>query len=151
MIADAPQGVRTRRPKLWEMAHKCHCPLVGVCFELAEMRKLLGKVMRVPAGCNDFDIHSSAVRECASHTRLAGMLHKELERKYGLYVQQYKALKDADELYQRWRQAVHEGSIAGPLWAVLSHPACSEALTHAATVASMMRKSGSHSRLVLTL
>lgn len=123
--------VRTsRRPRLWEMEHKCHCPLVGVCFDMPEMRKLVGKVMHLPRDYADFEIHSTAVKECGSHTRLAGLLHKELERKYGLYVQQYKAVKDAEGLYALWCKAVDEGNIAGPLWAILSHARCNEALSH---------------------
>ncbi len=29
----------SRRQRLWELGHKCHCPIVGVCFSVEELRK----------------------------------------------------------------------------------------------------------------
>lgn len=131
MSGELKHTVGSRRARLWEMEHKCHCPILGVCFDLGEIRKLLGKVMKVPGRPDDFEIHVTAVRECEAHTPLARLLHKELEKKYALYVQRYKTVKDAEGLYALWRKATEDGDIAGPLWAILSHAFCNEELLHA--------------------
>jgi hypothetical protein len=131
MSGELQPSAGSRRPRLWEMEHKCHCPIVGVCFEMGEIRKLLGKVMKVPGRPNDFEIHVTAVRECESHTPLASLLHKELEKRYGLYVQRYRTVKDAEALHALWRKAMKDGDIAGPLWAILSHASCTGELLHA--------------------
>ncbi|HEY3328337.1 MAG TPA: DUF2325 domain-containing protein [Novimethylophilus sp.] len=131
MSGELQHPAGSRRPRLWEMEHKCHCPIVGVCFDMGEIRKLLGKVMKVPGRPNDFEIHVTAVRECEAHTPLASLLHKELEKKYALYVQRHKTVKDAEGLYALWQKAMEDGDIAGPLWAILSHASCTEELLHA--------------------
>src|SRR3990167_966576 len=131
MSDELRQPAGSRRPRLWEMEHKCHCPILGVCFDMGEISKLLGKVMKVPGRPNDFEIHVTAVHECEAHTPLARLLHKELEKKYALYVQRYKTVKDAEGLYALWRKAMEDGDIAGPLWAILSHASCTEELLHA--------------------
>lgn len=130
MSNELQHSAGSRRPRLWEMEHKCHCPIVGVCFDMGEIRKLLGKVMKVPGRPDDFEIHVTAVRECEAHTPLASLLHKELEKKYALYVQRYKTVKDVDGLHALWHKAMEDGDIAGPLWAILSHASCTEELLH---------------------
>ncbi|MDP3743762.1 MAG: DUF2325 domain-containing protein [Methylotenera sp.] len=130
MSGELQHSAGSRRPRLWEMEHKYHCPIVGVCFDMGEIRKLLGKVMKVPGRPNDFEIHVTAVRECEAHTPLASLLHKELEKKYALYVQRYKTIKDAEGLYALWCKAMEDGDIAGPLWAILSHASCTDDLLH---------------------
>ena len=73
-------GGGSRRLKLWELEHKCHCPVVGVCFDLKRIRQLVGKVMVTTPQTTDFEIHVTAVRESGSRSALAELLQKELER-----------------------------------------------------------------------
>lgn len=129
MNADtSPRPAGSRRPRLWELEHKCHCPIVGVCFDVAEIRKLVLRLMTFPQRPNDFELHVTAVQQCEQRTPLSSLLQKELERKYGLQVQRSKAAASDAELREQWRAAVAVGDVAGTLWAVLSHVACSEAL-----------------------
>ncbi len=121
----------SRRPRLWEMQHKCHCPIVGVCFDLGEIRKLVGKLMDMPRRMNDFEIHATAVRECATNSPLARLLHKELDKKYALQVLQFKSAKTPDQLLAQWAQSVAKADIAGALWAALSHAVCDETVVDA--------------------
>lgn len=129
MNADTlPRPAGSRRPRLWELEHKCHCPIVGVCFDVAEIRKLVLRLMTFPQRPNDFELHVTAVQQCEQRTPLSSLLQKELERKYGLPVQRSKAAANAEQLRELWRAAVAAGDVAGMLWAVLSHAACSEEL-----------------------
>ena len=123
-----PRSTGSRRPRLWELDHKCHCPIVGACFDVAEMRKLVTRLMTFPQRPSDFELHVTAVQQCEVRTPLSSLLQKELERKYGLPVQRSKAAATEDQLRDFWRAAVAAGDVAGGLWAVLSHAACSEAL-----------------------
>lgn len=131
MTLEIQERTGSRRTRLWEMEHKCHCPIVGVCFDMGEMRKLVGKVMQVPGRPSDFEIHTTAVHECSAHTPLARLLQKELDKKYALQVQQARSVREVDGLHAIWRKAVAAGDIAGALWAILSHAACTDELVHA--------------------
>ena len=40
ILAGEPEAQTSRRRRLWELGHACHCPLVGVGFPLGVLRKL---------------------------------------------------------------------------------------------------------------
>ncbi len=114
----------SRRKRLWEVDSSCHCPIVGVCFDLPQIRKLVIKHLHLDAHASDFDVHVAAVRECGERNALSEALHKDLERRYALTIQQFRALRDEDELLSAWRQAVDDGRFAPALWTTITHPAC---------------------------
>ena len=40
--ADMPEAATSsRRRRLWEVPHKFHCPVIGVCFDVDELRAAL--------------------------------------------------------------------------------------------------------------
>lgn len=119
----------SRRSKLWEIPHKFHCPLIGVCFDCDELRRLMNKVMHLPKDAPDFLLHTTAVGNCEDRSRLAEVLHKTLEKRYQLTVRQYASIKTAAELRAAWRAACKEHrNIPAVLWVCWTHPACDEAL-----------------------
>lgn len=136
------------RLKLWELDHKCHCPLVGVCFDLSEIRKHLGRLVRLPIQSTDFEIHVIAVRECAKRTPLSVLLQKELDRRFNLDIQQAKQAKTIEQLQRHWRVAVEHGAIAGALWAICTHPQANESLRHQiyGDVHMLQHQIGAHQR-----
>ncbi len=118
-----PSG--SRRRKLWEIPHKFHCPVIGVCFGCAELRTLMAKVMHFPHDTSDFTLHTTAVGACEERSRLAELLQKTLEKRYQLVLRQFAALKSNHELRPAWQRALAEGSqVPAALWAVWTHPAC---------------------------
>lgn len=127
---ECPSPTRgSRRLKLWELEHKCHCPIIGVCFDLKRIRQIVGKVMQTSPRTTDFEIHTSAVRESACRSRLAELLQKELEQHYTLCIQRFKTAKTAEALAGLWQESLAITDVAGPLWATLTHPCCTPELT----------------------
>lgn len=118
----------SRRKRLWELDHSCMCPVVGVCIPLDVLRRLAGKVHACLRGSDDYEIHASAVAECAHRNRLSELLQAELERRYALAVQRARLDAHAQALAHRWEQAMQAGDVAGVFWAVLTHPRCDRAL-----------------------
>lgn len=119
----------SRRKRLWELAHKCHCPVVGVCFGVDELRRLMARVMHFPRGTDDFVLHTTAVGACESRGPLSELLHKALEKRFAQEIRRGAAAKDTATLRDLWRQARAAGNgIAGALWTCWSHPACDKAL-----------------------
>lgn len=147
-ILTPPVVTGSRRLKLWELDHKCHCPLVGVCFDLTEIRKHVARLIRLPHNSTDFEIHVIAVRECEKRTPLSALLQKELDRRYNLDIQQAKQAKTIEQLLRHWRVAVEHGAIAGALWAICTHPQCTEQLRHTlyGEVHMLQHQVGAHQR-----
>lgn len=115
----------SRRRKLWEISHKFHCPVIGVCFDVDQLRGLMAKVMHFPRDTSDFVLHTSAVGACETRSRLADLLHKHLEKRFQLIIRQFSAAKTPEALRELWRNASQAGAdIPGALWACWTHPAC---------------------------
>lgn len=128
----APTGRGSRRRRLWELSHKCHCSIVGVCFGVAELRALVARVANVPRGIGDFVLHTSAVAACESRSPLSELLHKRLENRFQLAVRRFAAARDGAALQALWAEALADGTgIPGALWAAWSHPACDKEVEQA--------------------
>ena len=122
---EPPKTLSSRRRKLWEVPHKFHCPVIGVCFEVDHLRNLMAKVMHFPRATSDFVLHTTAVGACETRTQLAELLHKNMEKRFRPVIQRFAITKDSDELRQRWHEASRAGTdIPGALWASWTHPAC---------------------------
>lgn len=120
-----PSGKGSRRRRLWEIPHKFHCPIVGTCFEVGELRNLMARVMHFPPATTDFVLHTTAVGSCETRSQLAELLHKHLEKRFQLIIRRFSSAKDSDALSMLWQEAVESGSdIPGALWASWTHPAC---------------------------
>lgn len=118
----------SRRRRLWELGHACHCPLVGVGFPLGVLRKLVDKVTSGKVLADDYEVHVGAVTECGHRNRLSEALQKELERRYAAVLLRFRAAKTTAQVAAMWRTAVANGDVAGAFWAGLTHPRCNAEL-----------------------
>lgn len=115
----------SRRRKLWDIPHKFHCPVIGVCFGVDELRGLMARSMQFPRDTSDFVLHTTAVGACETRTPLAEALHKQLEKRFQLSVRVFAKAKEAEAVRRLWRDAVHTGiDLPAALWASWTHPAC---------------------------
>ncbi|MRD71831.1 DUF2325 domain-containing protein [Rhodocyclus tenuis] len=120
----------SRRRKLWELDHRFHCPLVGVCFEVNALREVVARHFHCTADTSDFSIHTSAVSACQERSPLAEVLHKLLEKRFQLSIRRFAEAKTTEALRAHWREATHSGSdLPAALWSIWTHPACDKALT----------------------
>ena len=118
----------SRRRRLWELSHECHCPVVGVCLPLDTLRRLVNKALGGKAVADDYDVHVGAVSECMHRNRLSEAMQNELERRYALDVQRFKLAKTTHALAELWTYAMRKGDVAGAFWAALAHPRCDTAM-----------------------
>lgn len=128
ILAGEPEAQTSRRRRLWELGHACHCPLVGVGFPLGVLRKLVDKVTSGKVVADDYEVHVGAVTECANRNRLSEALQKELERRYAAVLLRFRGAKTTEQVAEMWRTAVANGDVAGAFWAGLTHPRCSSEL-----------------------
>ncbi len=129
----APPAAREapRRRKLWEIAHKYHCPIVGTCLTVEELRKLARRAgLEGWDSESDYALHSTAVGLARERNALSEPMQKMLERKFEAAVKRFARAKTADELLSSWREALARGEAAGAFWAAMSHGQASEQAAH---------------------
>jgi len=120
------QGSRRRR--LWELSHTCHCPLIGVGLSMQGLRKLTEKVVGTALEHDDYELHVGVVTECVARKPLSEALQKELDRRYAAEVARFHKARSTAELKALWDEAVAAGNVAGAFWAGLTHARCTGAL-----------------------
>ncbi len=106
--------------------------MIGVCFDVDELRGLMTKVMHFPRDTSDFVLHTTAVGACEERSRLAELLHKHLEKRFQLSIRRFSTARSSDALSALWQEAVANGSeIPAALWSCWTHPACDAKLEQA--------------------
>lgn len=123
-----PTGARngSRRRKLWELNHRHHCPVVGTCLPMDELRRLSRRAGLKARSTSDYALHVYAVGQAQERGEFSEIIQRELERRYAPFVTRFAQAASGPELLVRWREAMAAGEVAGALWAALTHPACDE-------------------------
>jgi len=115
----------SRRRKLWEISHKFHCPIIGVCFSAGDLRTLMSRVMHFPADTSDYVLHTTAVGACEDRSQLAELLQKNLEKRFQLTIRRFAAARTGETLRALWQEATRSGhELPAALWSSWTHPAC---------------------------
>lgn len=127
-FADPPAGTGSRRRRLWDLPHQCHCPVIGVCLPLDTLRRLVNKALGGKAVADDYEVHVGAVAECTKRNRLSELLQGELEKRYWGKAQIFRAAKTTKAVAEMWSKAVQQGDVVGSFWAALTHPRCDDVL-----------------------
>jgi len=62
-----------RRKKLWEIPGRWHCPLIGTCLPVPQMRKLAARAGFDEREMSDYSLHTAVVCSCDSRTGIADL------------------------------------------------------------------------------
>jgi hypothetical protein len=120
--------VAPRRTKIWEFNTNLHCSIIGTCLSNAEIRQVLKKFGMASQDCSDHELHGIAVSLAGRHDDAARALHKALDQRHKLAVNQFARAETEDALRVHWRDAVRRGDIPGAYWATLTHPNTNQAI-----------------------
>jgi Uncharacterized protein conserved in bacteria (DUF2325) len=124
-----PAPTAPGRRKIWDFATYLHCSIIGTCLPTAELRRILLKLGRDDATtASEHDLHASAVVIAAQRHEGAKPLHKALDRRYRVSINQFDRAKSPEQVRAVWKDAVQRGDIPGAYWASLTHPATNNAL-----------------------
>lgn len=115
----------TRRRKLWELEEKHHCPVIGSCLNLDELKKIARKSGFDGARIDPYRLHVEAVSLSCSRNAAAEAMQRLLERKYTLVIKRFERAKNDAEVLTLWQESLERGEVAGAMWAVLTHKAAS--------------------------
>lgn len=120
----APGELRpARRLKLWELEGKLHCPVVGTCLALEELRKISRQSGFRDNKVEPYELHAEAVSLCSTRNPVSEGMHKQMERKHVLFVKAFEKAENAQTVLTTWRHHIEQGEIDGALWAALTHKA----------------------------
>lgn len=125
---DSAPLLPTRR-KIWDLGLSLHCSVIGTCLATAELRTALRKSGAVvDDSMSEHDLHTVAVAAAGKREQPARHIHKALDRRHRLALNQAAKAKSAEELRLYWQEAMQRGEIPGAYWAVLTHPAADDAM-----------------------
>ena len=120
--------VSKRRTAIWDMHHSVHCSIIGTCLSSGELRRLLIKLgVHGADTASDHDLHKQGVSLAGRAHDGGKFIQKALDRRHEAAIKQFAKAKDESTLRPLWDDAVKRGDIPGAYWAVLSHPAASDA------------------------
>lgn len=118
-----------RRRKIWELSGTLHCSVVGTCLSATELRHLLMRLKLADAEtASDHDLHGQGVLLARNHDASGKLLHKALDRRHQVAINQFAKARSEAAVSGLWRDAVKRGDIPGAYWAVLTHPETGEGL-----------------------
>ena len=118
-----------RRTAIWDMHHSMHCSIIGTCLSNAEIRRLLIKLgVHGADSASDHDLHKQGVTLAGRQQGGGKFIQKALDHRHEAAIKQFAKAKDENALRELWEEALKRGDIPGAYWAVLSHPAATEAI-----------------------
>jgi hypothetical protein len=127
-VAPAQFAPRRRTP-IFEMHPSLHCSIIGTCLPASELRRLMIKIgVSGAASDDDHALHKQAVALAARPHDGGKLIHKTLDRRHEAAIRQCAKLIEESELFRHWEGAIARGDIPGPYWAILSHPAATDAV-----------------------
>ncbi|MDK9703272.1 MAG: DUF2325 domain-containing protein [Sulfuritalea sp.] len=123
-----PAPTPGRRRKLWELPAQRHCPLIGTCLPVAEMRKLATRAGYDVREMSDYSLHATVVSRCDARNELAELIQRWLDKRHAAAIRRIEREREPAAVMFAWREALVAGDdIAGALWATWTHSCIDEA------------------------
>jgi hypothetical protein len=119
-------SVFSRSPRAaWEIHDHLKCPVIGICLELQEQKKLLKKTYPVNK-INTFEIHELLVSKLLNENNISRRLTSYLSRKYRAETLDFFD-KDISLFLDTWESHLKKGEeTAGLLWVAAIRPDLTE-------------------------
>lgn len=114
---------RKKRAKLWELLDKNHCPVVGTCLPIAELRKLARRFFSSADPDSDYAMHVAAVSHAKKRNPASEAMQRYLDSKYRLAILAFDRAETDANVEALWREFYARGEVASALWAAVTHQA----------------------------
>jgi hypothetical protein len=124
-IGSLVQKTAAGRLKLWELEERYHCPVVGTCLTLGEIKKISRKGGFAGRNFDDYRQHVEAVSVSCSRNSASEAMQKLLDRKFALHIDRFARVKTDAEVLALWKEHLERGEVAGALWAAMTHRSAS--------------------------
>jgi hypothetical protein len=113
----------SRRARLWELSPNLHCSIVGTCLTAAELRQVFVRLGDADARtASDHALHGRGVRAASRRDDGGKALGKALDKRHEGAIRRFGKADTTARLRELWRESLDHGDVAGPYWALLTHP-----------------------------
>ena len=103
--------------------------IVGTCLTAAELRRLFIRSGDSAARtARDHDLHSQGVLAASRREEGGKLLNKTLEKRHEAAIRRFARAQTPQQLRALWKRSLEQGDIAGPYWALLTHPSTNDEL-----------------------
>lgn len=105
--------------KVWELQHQTICKVVGMAFNLEDLKKIgkkFGISQRDPLMDHEFALHTTCVQLCSTDNKASRHIQKLIEKRFARYSRRLSAL-DVPDLIGWVTDGVGNPDI--PLWAII--------------------------------
>src|SRR5271163_2985567 len=118
-----------RRTKIWELSGSLHCSIIGTCLTASELRRFFIRFGDGDArAASDHDLHKLGVVAASRREDGGKLLNKALDKRHEGAIRRFAKAETTIQLRALWKQALDQGEIAGPYFALLTHPATNDEL-----------------------
>lgn len=136
LAAETPHAVASastplppsRRHKLWDLAEKHHCPVIGTCLSLEELVRFARRFDFTSPRNDEFGLHVETVGYARSRNEVSETVQRHLDKKYQGSINRFAKLRTEDAVAQAWKESLAAGEVAGALWAAYTHKAATRDL-----------------------
>lgn len=112
----------SRRRALWQLDTRVRCAIIGTCLSSQDLRELLPEHERdYHRTTPEFDIYRAFVQLTARPSADAAGVNRYLDLKFQRHLGAVEALSVAGEYSALWEEALRQGTVAGPFWALFSY------------------------------
>jgi hypothetical protein len=115
-------ATQRRRRKVWDLPKRWHCPLVGTCLPVPDLRKLAHRCGFDERTMSEYTLHTAAVGHCEVRTPLSEGIQRYFDKRYASTVATFSRAKGEAAVLTLWNDALASGEVTGALWAAWSHP-----------------------------
>jgi hypothetical protein len=115
-----------KRLKIWELEERFHCPVVGTCLTVDEIKKLAKRAGHGVISHDDYQLHIEAVSVSCRRCEASEDMQRMLERKYAVMLYRFAKAKDEVAVFDLWKQAFEKGEVAAGMWAAMTHKHANE-------------------------
>lgn len=125
---EAAEPAAGRRRRLWELPPRALDMVLGIGLPHEALRRVARRVLRAEPAAQGHELHAGLVTECRRRGPMAEALQEALERQHAGALRHAAETTSPQDLAAWWQAQSARGELPGALWAVLSHPRCTEAL-----------------------
>jgi hypothetical protein len=120
-----------KRSKLWQLAPKYHCPIIGTCLSVEELGKFARRFDFSGRPGNVYALHVEAVGWAKTGNEVSEAIQKHLDRKYAATLACFAEAKTDQAVRALWDEHAARGAVAAAMWAALTHKRAEDETRHA--------------------